>query len=65
MVFFLFQACRGNDVDKGVDLIDDNTKDDKDINNDDDSVNHDVFQIPCYNDSLVMFSSTSGTYTLC
>ena len=47
-----------------MDLIEDNTKIDED-NNDDDSVNQDVFQIPCYNDSLVMFSSTSGTYSLC
>lgn len=26
----------------------------------DNSLNQDVFQIPCYNDFLVMFSSTSG-----
>ncbi|XP_022341801.2 caspase-6-like [Crassostrea virginica] len=58
---FFIQACRGNDVDEGVDLIDDGTKIEKD-NNVDEYVNQDVFQIPCYNDSLVMFSSASGKY---
>ncbi|XP_061196750.1 uncharacterized protein LOC133205025 [Saccostrea echinata] len=54
---FFIQACRGRNVDKGVDLLENN-----DDESDDDSVNNEVFQIPCYNDSLVMFSSTSGKY---
>ncbi|XP_062597356.1 uncharacterized protein LOC134258782 [Saccostrea cucullata] len=54
---FFIQACRGRGVDKGVDLLENNGDE-----SDDDSVDKEVFQIPCYNDSLVMFSSTSGKY---
>jgi hypothetical protein len=41
-------------VDRGIDLLVDNG-DEVDA-----STENTVFQIPCYNDSLVMFSSTSG-----
>lgn len=60
---FFVQACRGNDVDRGVDLIEntENIESNED-RSEDNSFNQVVFQIPCYNDSLVMFSSNSGKY---
>lgn len=60
---FFVQACRGNGVDKGV-YLNENTNniESNEDRSEDNSLNQDVFQIPCYNDSLVMFSSTSGKY---